>query len=262
MLLNYAEFGPESETDETLIILHGLFGSIRNWQSIARRLSHDFRVITVDQRNHGDSPHVSDMNYQLMADDIERLMQSLEIDNAHIMGHSMGGKISMVLSLIYPELVKSLTVVDIAPVPYQHGFEALVAALQKMPVGEIKTRGEADKWLSSKIPTPSLRHFLLQNLSKQGDFFDWRVNLSVISECIGKLSDFPAQSGDMSFDGPSLFIGGADSVYIREEHKPAIKALFPDHELFYVEGAGHWPHVENPSGFFEHLDVFLAKHRA
>ncbi len=262
MLLKHAEFTSESSSGHTLIILHGLFGSMRNWQTISRRLAADFRVITVDQRNHGESPHSDRMDYQAMADDIHELMDSLQIETAHILGHSMGGKVSMVLSLIYPDIVDSLTVVDIAPANYRHGFESLVEALQKLPLQSLNNRRDADEWLASRIPAASLRQFLLQNLVKSDAGFSWRVNLPVIAENISRISEFPAHQGEISYDGPCIFIGGGDSQYIREEHRPAMGNLFPAHELHYIAGAGHWPHVENAAGFFEILDPFLAKHRA
>ncbi|RME34103.1 MAG: alpha/beta fold hydrolase, partial [Gammaproteobacteria bacterium] len=171
--LHYTEQGE----GRPLVILHGLFGSGRNWQRVARRLAEHYRVITPDLRNHGRSPHLPGMSYPEMAADLFELMERLDLPSTLLMGHSMGGKVAMTAALQQPEKVTALIVVDIAPVRYRHSFEPIFQALKSIPVEWIRSRQEAERLLAGYIDDSVLRAFLLQNLNRDESGFHWRINL-------------------------------------------------------------------------------------
>lgn len=240
-----------------LIILHGMFGSARNWHSIARALEQDCQVITADLRNHGESPHRPGMDYKDMSADVITLMDTLELGTAGIMGHSMGGKVAMTLALSRPERVARLIVVDIAPVGYRHDFRAIFAALRALPLGRLENRRQAQDTLLERLTDPVLCAFLLQNLQRDAQGFHWRVNLPALERGMEAISGFPADLLERRYDGPTLFIAGAESRHIRPQHKPLIETLFPQAEIVTVAGAGHWPHTEQAQAFLSVVSGFL-----
>jgi pimeloyl-ACP methyl ester carboxylesterase len=242
-----------------LVVLHGLFGSSRNWASIAKFLAARHRVFSVDLRNHGESPWSDEMTYAAMADDIAALLHRLGIEKPMLLGHSMGGKVAMALALTQPQRVAALAVVDIAPVTYGNELEAYARAMLAVDLARTVRRAEVEARLAESIPDPGVRAFLLQNLVRGEDSFAWRLNLPVLSGAMDKLRDFPAALHDATYGGLTWFIAGALSDYVRPEHEPHIRALFPAAEIRPVACAGHWVHAETPQAFIQTLDIFLAR---
>ena len=236
-----------------VVILHGLLGSSSNWRSIARRLAEHQRVFCLDLRNHGDSPHVDDMSYPLMADDVRAFMDSHAIESAVIIGHSMGGKTAMRLALDSPRRIDRLVVVDIAPTVSDHDHVPVLHAMASLDTTRIARRSDAERMLEAKIPDAGMRSFLLQNLAVTPQGFAWRINLEAIERSLPALLDFPLEPDTPPFDGPALFVRGAQSDYVRARDEPTIRRLFPRAEIATVEGAGHWVHSEQPARFLEAL---------
>lgn len=235
-----------------ILIVHGLFGSGRNWGVIAKRLSDTRRVVTVDMRNHGDSPRETDQSYPEMAGDLAEVIGALG-GAADVIGHSMGGKAAMVLALSRPDLVHALIVADIAPVAYGHSQIYLIAAMRGLDLSHVDTRSDADAALSAQIADRSLRAFLLQSLDVKAR--RWKLNLDVLAREMEKITGFPEVSGQ--YDGPALFLAGAESDYVRPEDRGRIKALFPNAKQAKIPGAGHWLHAEKPRAFEAAVRAFL-----
>ncbi len=238
-----------------LLIAHGLFGSARNWGVIARRLSDARQVIAVDMRNHGGSPWTESHGYEDLARDLAEVIRA-HGGRADVLGHSMGGKAAMVLALTEPALLRRLIVADIAPVAYGHSQSHLVDAMQALPLEGLASRAEADRLLAEAIPDASTRAFLLQSLDLKASPPRWRLNLSLLRAEMDRITGWPGTAG--RFDGPTLFLAGGTSDYVRPEHRPAIKALFPQARIARIPGAGHWLHAEKPREFEAAVRAFLA----
>lgn len=252
MKLNFKKLGEGTP----LIILHGLFGSLDNWMTLAKEWSEHFEVYLVDQRNHGQSPHSDSFSYPLMASDLEKLIEQESIQDPIILGHSMGGKTAMEFSIEYPDKLQKLIVVDIAPVKYKVHHYAIIDALKSVPLETIKTRKEADDYLQKKIPELGVRQFLLKNLYwKEKGKLGWRFNLEVLSNEILPISEYAIKEGQ--FKKETLFIKGEKSEYIVDEYEKLIKKKFPDYELIEIEGAGHWVHAEKMQEFSKHVLDFI-----
>lgn len=236
-----------------LIILHGLFGSARNWQSPARRLAGHFRVICVDQRNHGRSAHTAGFDYTDMAADLGALMDELGLPAANLVGHSMGGKTAMSFALAHPERVTRLVMVDIAPVAYADVHSPVVAALQALPLEQYSRRQQADEALAASVPEADIRSFLLQNLILGSQGGSWRLNLAAIAASIPALVAAPPGCASATFTGPAHVIRGARSDRVSDRYLPEFRRCFPALAVHTVEAAGHWPHAENPAGFLRAL---------
>ncbi|ROR35040.1 alpha/beta fold hydrolase [Inmirania thermothiophila] len=254
--LAYQELGDPGAP--ALVILHGLFGSGRNWRSVGQRLARGRRVVLADARNHGASPRAPGMDYRAQAADVERLMDRLGIGRAALLGHSMGGKTAMTLALTRPERVERLVVADIAPVRYGHSFEDLLAAMESLDLGHLGSRREADAGLAAHIGDAALRAFLLTNLDGRPGQWRWRVDLPAIHAALPQLLDFPAVMPGRPYPGPALFVAGGASHYVRPEHEARIRALFPQARIARIEGAGHWLHAERPEAFLALVEPFLA----
>jgi esterase len=237
-----------------VVLLHGLFGAARNFGTIQRAIASRYRVIALDMRNHGDSPHESDMRYPTQAADVRQTLQSIGIERAAVVGHSMGGKAAMAMALRWPEMVGRLLVSDIAPVAYQHGNDAIAKAMAAIPLTPSLTRQEADAVLAQAVPRPDIRAFLLQNL-RLGSSPHWRIGLAEITTAIPELEGWIELPG--AYPGPSLFVTGATSDYVLPEHRPVIRAQFPAARFVAVKHAGHWVHADNPAGFLSILETFL-----
>ncbi|MES2711496.1 MAG: alpha/beta fold hydrolase [Pseudomonadota bacterium] len=237
-----------------LVLLHGLFGAAQNWGTIQTALAPEHRVISLDLRNHGASPHADSMGYAEMAEDVAATLTELDVPSAAILGHSMGGKVAMTLALTRPALVERLVVADMAPAAYPPHLRGVVTAMQALPVAPGLTRRAADAALAATIPEAGLRAFLLQNLR-----FDaapaWRIGLDEIAAAMPAIEGWDPP--DAQYAGPVLFIAGARSDYIRPDHAGAIAALFPAARHAVVANAGHWIHAENPAGFLDALRPFL-----
>lgn len=241
-----------------VLILHGLFGARGNWSSIAKRLAQHARVVTADLRNHGDSPWADSMAYSEMAADLERLLDRLKLDEAAVVGHSMGGKAAMALALTEPERVTRLMVVDMAPVPYPDRFGAYVEAMRRVPVGTLTRRQDADAPLSQDVPDPAIRQFLLTNLVNGEDGgLRWRLNLEVLGREMPTISGIEEIPGAKPYAGPTLFLRGETSDYVRDAHMETIRRFFPAAELATVAGSGHWVHAEKPEDFIRATRGFL-----
>jgi len=255
MKLNFRQ---HSDKGEPLVILHGLFGSLKNWNRHARLLSETFSVFSLDLRNHGSSPHTDSMNYSLMAADVFEFLDKKEIDQAHVIGHSMGGKVAMQMALSDSARVAKLVVVDIAPIAYgvdRGSHDDVFEGLGAVDPGSLTSRNEADEVLAEFITEPSVRQFLLTNLEHDDPGFRWRFNLTSLKENYNDLRS--NITGDKSFEKEVLFIKGALSNYIQEEDSDAILALFPQAKVKIVMGAGHWVHAEKSELFFKLVSDFL-----
>ncbi|MBE0368280.1 alpha/beta fold hydrolase [Pseudoalteromonas aurantia] len=242
MLLNYKQTG----TGPNLILMHGLFGSLENLNIIAKALSEHFTVVNVDLRNHGQSFHDNQMNYDVMANDVVELMHHLGIEKAHVVGHSMGGKVAMQFATLYKEKVTKLVVLDIAPVTYQPRHNEIINGLNKVSLHpHVVSRKQADEILSEHVEMAGVRQFLLKSLAKNPNGnFNWKFNLPVISANYQSIiSNIKAYTGN-SCD--ALFIKGNNSDYILAEHREAIVAIFPNATAKVIHGTGHWLHAEKP----------------
>jgi esterase len=230
-----------------LIILHGLFGTFENWGSQIKTLSGQFKVVAVDMRNHGRSPHDVTMSYEAMAADVVELMDDLGIEQAHILGHSMGGKAAMQLALNAPERINKLIVVDIAPVQYRPHHDDVFAGLFSIQLDQLKSRGDADQQLAQHVSEPAVRAFLLKNLYRNEEKqFAWRMNLDVLHQ---RYADIGAPPVGVPFTGNTLFIKGENSNYLLPEYREQVLGLFSLATYKVIQGAGHWPHAEKPAIF-------------
>jgi len=248
----------ETGAGPAVVILHGLFGSARNWQGIARRISEGHRILAVDLRNHGNSPWDASMTYADMAADMAAFIADRKLDAATVIGHSMGGKAAMVLALTRPELVARLVVVDIAPVSYPHDrFEGFVRALATLDLSQVRRRADADRKLSGIVGDVTTRQFLLQNLVEQDGRFAWRINLAAILANLPEIAAFPELPG--VYSRPALFVHGKLSNYVEPAAEPAIRRMFPNAEFAAIDGAGHWVHADRPEAFVAAVADFLAR---
>jgi pimeloyl-ACP methyl ester carboxylesterase len=254
----------ESGAGPPLAILHGLFGSGRNWASIAQHLAAHRRVIAFDLRNHGASSWADTMSYGEMADDVRASLHSRGYDRYALLGHSMGGKAAMTAALGHGDEVERLIVVDIAPAAYPSRHLGYVQAMRRLDLARIKRRSEADARLAPEIPDPAERAFLVQNLVFENGEARWRLNLEAIEREMPRLVGFPEISAGRSYDGrsydgPALFVAGGRSDYLRPEHEQAIRRLFPKAQIAEIDNAGHWVHAEQPAAFLSIAAPFLGE---
>ncbi|TWA82640.1 pimeloyl-ACP methyl ester carboxylesterase [Azospirillum brasilense] len=252
--LTYLEAG-EANGGTPLLVLHGLFGSARNWQTLAKRFAERHRVYALDLRNHGGAPWSDEMTYPAMAEDVLRFLDDRGFARASVVGHSMGGKVAMTLALTHPDRVERLAVADIAPVAYTHTHAPFVAAMKQAKLEGCTRRSEVEAQLVDAVPEAPLRSFLLQNLVLEQGSFHWRINLDAIGARMSDLIGFP-DLGDARYDGPTLFIGGTRSDYIVPETHAAIRRHFPKAAIEMIEGAGHWLHAERPQEFAALVEAF------
>ncbi len=254
-----------------VVFVHGLFGQGKNWTTIAKGLSDRHRVTLLDLPNHGRSPWTDRVDYLDMAELVAAELASFG-EPVTLVGHSMGGKVAMTLALRRPELLRALVVVDIAPVEYplQGGrtddedeeaspFGAFIVAMKAMDLGGLQTRDDADAALRAAVPSRMVRGFLLQSLVREaaGGGWRWRLNLDLLERDLGELRRFPDPPAGATFDGPVLWIGGANSHYVLPRDRERMDELFPSTRLVKVKNAGHWVHSEQPEVFLETLRLFL-----
>lgn len=251
-MLNSISHG--SATDRLpLLIVHGLYGSARNWGVIAKRLSDERQVIAVDQRNHGFSPWTATHSYPELASDLA------EVIDAHggqmdVIGHSMGGKAAMTLALNHPDKVRRLLVADIAPVAYTHSQIQFIKAMRSVDLSTLERRSQAEAQLSEAGVDPALQSFFTQSLDIPNK--RWRLNLDTLEDQMHLVLSFPDEVTG-SWPGPALFLSGATSDYVQTEHRPRIKSLFPNARFAKIPGAGHWLHAEKPRAFEAAARAFL-----
>lgn len=244
-MLNTVTFGESTGTP--LLIAHGLFGSARNWGVLAKRFAETRPVIAVDMRNHGFSDWADTQSYHDMAEDLAGVLD----EPADVLGHSMGGKAAMVLALTRPELVNRLIVADIAPVRYQHTQQGPIDAMRNVDLSDVTRRSDVKDQLADL--DPGVDDFLLQSLDIKEK--RWRLNLDVLSAEMDKIIGFPDIAGQ--YDGPTLFLSGANSDYVTPDYRPAIKTLFPQAKFAKIPGSGHWLHAEKPREFAAAVSAFL-----
>lgn len=250
-MLNWITHG--TPTDVTpLVIAHGLYGSARNWGAIAKRLSDTRLVVAVDMRNHGQSGWDNSHTYPEMADDLAEVIAELG-GQADVVGHSMGGKASMMLALRHPRLVRRLVIGDIAPVPYTHSQLGFITAMRGVDLGQITRRSDAETQLAAFGVEPALQSFFTQSLDVAGK--RWRLNLDALEHNMPAIMGFPKVQE--TWDGPVLFLSGGTSEYVKHADRPAIKTLFPAAQFAKLSGAGHWLHAEKPREFEATVRVFL-----
>jgi len=232
---------------QPLIILHGLLGSLSNWRAIADVLSEHAQVITVDLRNHGQSPHSAEQTYQLMVDDLAELITDLSLQSVDIIGHSIGGKVAMAFVDTFPEQVRKLMVVDIAPRHYQSSHHKIFNALLGLDLPRFTTRKEADIALAEKLPDKAVRQFLLMNLVISDQQLSWQINLQAIADNYLHLLEAVCRNDKVLV--PSCFIKGGQSDYIQQKDEDEIRTIFNDVIIDTIEDAGHWVHAESPKVF-------------
>lgn len=252
MDLNYKTFGK----GHPLLILHGLFGTLDNWQTLGKELAEDYMIYLIDQRNHGRSPHLDEMNYPAMAGDLKQFMEDNWIYETHVLGHSMGGKAAMQLALQYPDMVDRLIVVDIAPRRYPRSHEEIFEALRSLQLEEIDSRSDAEEALRADIKDKGIRQFLLKNLRRtKEEGYAWKMNLDALYQNYDDI--LAAIETHEPFTGPTLFIRGGRSNYIHDEDRVDIQKLFPNARIETIEGAGHWVHAEAPDRMLQLIRDFL-----
>lgn len=239
-----------------LVILHGLFGMLDNWQGLAKQFGQFFETHIVDQRNHGKSFHAQAHSYDLMCEDLLVYLDENKLDKVYLMGHSMGGKTAMLFAAKYPKRVEKLVVVDIAPKYYAPHHQEILAGLHAVENADVKSRKEADVILAQHFSQLGIRQFLLKNLYwKTKENLSFKFNLPVLSNEIQNVGE--ALIEDVVFVEPTLFIDGENSNYILPEDHELIEGHFPDVEIVEIENAGHWVHAENPQSFFDEVSRFL-----
>lgn len=246
-----------------LVFLHGLFGSKSNFHSIAKSLVQRTgrKVLTVDARNHGKSPHSPVLNYEAMTYDLTHLLGQLHIGKCVLIGHSMGGKVAMTTALSQPGLVDRLVVVDISPSPttVHINFDAYIQAMKAVKIASNIPRSTArrlaEDQLRKQVKEHSVRQFLLTNLEEQNGDYGWRINLEAISNHLENLMGFP--EFNTTYEGPTLFLGGSNSAYISSESYPEIQRLFPCADIQYIPDASHWIHADKPLDFISSVITFL-----
>jgi esterase len=223
---------------------------------IVKRLQQHFRIIAVDLRNHGRSPHSDEMSYPLMVEDLLALFDILKLQSVSLLGHSMGGKVAMWAALSCPERVDQLIVADIAPVAYENRFVSIFSGLQNLPLAQIRNRGDADRFLSEFVPELGVRQYLLQNLVKQGQAWRWRFNLQGLQDAMPLLRGFPEVDYKV-YPGDVLFVHGEHSDYVNSSVIKEIDNYFPHNRRRVLVGAGHWLYAEQPDQFAQTVANFL-----
>jgi esterase len=240
---------------QPIIILHGIFGSSDNWLTQARILSSQYRIFSIDQRNHGLSPHSDAFDYPSMVEDLKEFIEEHDLKNPILIGHSMGGKVVMNFALAHPEMLSKLIVVDISPRFYNLEHYVIINGLKAIPIDSITTRNEADAALAEFVPEQDVRQFLLKNLQRKPEGgFGWKINLPVIDQNLNKIGLDLQYNG--KFEKPTLFIRGGKSKYVRDEDMTHIKEIFPKSELVTLD-TGHWVQAEKPMEFVEEVKNWL-----
>lgn len=250
--LNISDFAGQ---DIPIIIVPGLFGSTANWRAVAKRLGESHKVITIDQRNHGRSPHASSQTYADMVQDLKHFCDHHNLDKIVLCGHSMGGKVAMLFALEYPDIVSKLIILDIAPIAYSHSHAPYLRSLIDLDLSVLKSRSDADRQLRESIPDLGTRMFLLQSLSGSPGQYQWKLNLPVLLEYMQEMTGFPEKKGSTDMD--AIFVAGDLSDYLCDQHHPEILSLFSNTEFFSIPNAGHWLHAEQPQQVLDIINNFI-----
>ena len=250
--LNYKLYGQ----GPPLLILHGLFGSLDNWVSHARKLSENYTVYLIDQRNHGKSPHAAPWDYPTMAEDLYDFMTQHGIYKSHLLGHSMGGKTLIQFATLYPEMIDKLLIADMTPKAYEPHHTHILESLIQIDLSKLESRKEAKLLLEEKIEDPSVVQFLLKSLGRNDEKnFRWKFNLELIYKNYERVLD--KIEIEEEIDTEALFIYGGNSNYLVEGDKQLIQTSFPNATFVRLEGAGHWVHAEKPIEFLTQIQKYL-----
>jgi esterase len=253
MNLYYRELG---EGNPPIVILHGVFGSSDNWLTVSKGLAETHKLYLLDARNHGQSPHSEDFNYDVMADDLFEFIQQHQLEKPVIVGHSMGGKTVMKFALKYPDAFSKMVVVDISPRYYKPHHQSVIAGLSAIHLEKLQTRQEADEIMKAFEPELGVRQFLLKNLYRnEQNGFSWRMNFDVIKNKIENIGE--ALNAGAKITKPTLFVRGSNSKYIQEKDIELIHSIFTDVRIATIEGSGHWVQAEKPKEFLEEIKKFL-----
>ncbi|CAN7502127.1 alpha/beta fold hydrolase [Variovorax sp. LjRoot84] len=240
-----------------MVILHGLFGAGRNWTQIAQSLAAGYRVYLPDARNHGASPWAETMSYTDMALDVLALIEREQLERPFVVGHSMGGKTAMALALGHPKTIGGVAVIDIAPECYADQFASHVSAMRGLDTAAAASRRRISQALLDGLGGTAPVDFMMQNLRRQTERFDWRLNLMATALCMPDLCGFPEQLLRERYDGPALFFAAAESDYVRPDSLPRIQAMFPCAQLEHITEAGHWVHADQPEALLCGLHGWL-----
>lgn len=250
--LNHETLGnPENPT---VIIIHGLFGDKDNLKRLARELESDFYCLLPDVRNHGDSFHSNDMTYPNMAQDIVTLADQLNVESFHLVGHSMGGKIAMEVAMQASDRVLSAVFADISPAAYEGTHDRIMDALCQLNLAEVTSRGDADKQLANAIAEKGVRQFLLKNLKRTDNGYQWRLNLKALTQCYDVISGAVSKK---EYHGRTLFLKGGNSQYLTEKHQSDVTQRFSNTSVKVIDDTGHWLHAEKPRIFNRLVRDFL-----
>ena len=248
-----------AEQNKTLFIFHGLYGRGKNWQSFAKKISQneEILVFTVDLRNHGGNVFKENMSYNLMMEDVFHLFDYLGIEKTNLLGHSMGGKLAMLITLLRPHYVNNLIIVDIAPINYPNDNQDIINALSNLDLNLVRNRNHADELLANEIEPKFLRSFLLQNIKLGDRKYKWTINLTAIKKAMNDLRSFPEIVKNKKVDTRSLCIYGQKSDYVNKNHFQIFKNFFSNVLFHEIQNAGHFLHIENPDEFYEVSKNFL-----
>ena len=245
------------EQGSLVVFCHGLFGQGRNWTGVAKALADEHRSLLVDLPHHGRSAWGERFDYLEVADQVAALLSA--DDPVTLVGHSLGGKVAMLVALRHPEVVDRLCVVDISPADTSNSseFEGYVEAMCALDLATLERRSDADEALTEAVPSRMVRDFLLQNLRRDGDSWRWQANLEVLGRDLEAIADWPADAvAGTTYDGPVLWVSGSESPYVRPEHVDPMTRLFPRTRRVVVTTAGHWVHSQQPETFVEVLRRF------
>ncbi|MBM3605076.1 MAG: alpha/beta fold hydrolase [Alphaproteobacteria bacterium] len=254
MKLNHTIIGPDKGLP--ILLVHGLYGQGRNLGAQARRLAQARPVVTVDLRNHGDSPHDADAGYPALAGDLAALIDDLG-GRVDLVGHSMGGKAAMVLALTRPRRVRRLVVMDIAPLPYEHDQTGYIDAMEGLDLPAVARRSDADRQLAATVEDAGIRAFLLQNLDLKASPPAWKLNLPALRHGMPQIVGWPQDLPVGSFPGKVMALRGERSDYVLTPGEDAMRRYFPQVRVVTLKGAGHWLHADAPEAVAETLAAFL-----
>ena len=251
MRLNFKKYG---ESGKVICIIHGIFGSLDNWHTVAKELSKEYIVYTLDMRNHGYSPHSDEMSVELMAKDIQLFFEEQGLSKVHLLGHSMGGKVAMYFADKFHQYLASLIVVDIAPKDYKAGHHPYFRAYEEIDLSSVKNRKELDQAFSEYESNLGVRQFLMKNIVNKEGGYHLKINVSGIKKGYDEII---AGLDLGKIEVPTLFVAGANSNYITEEDRPTIESHFQNVDFVSIPNTGHWVHAENRSAFVQRVMEFL-----
>jgi esterase len=254
----YHQIFKHDDTSPWIILIHGLFGNSDNLSVIRRHLQNQYNIITIDLPDHGQSAHTDEFTLPNCVSSLIALLDELALNSVHLIGHSLGGKVAMLTALSFPQRVRSLIVLDIAPVVYTPHHNSVFLGLNNVDLETVTQRKDAEQQMSQYIIEPSTRQFLLKSLYKDEDqHWHWRFNLSGLEHNYNAIKIFPAPK-DSQYNGPVTFIKGANSDYLLPEHQSTIAKYFPKAKAKVVENTGHWLHAEKPQTVNKIIERALA----